>query len=60
MRRKDGKNWDLSLKATRDEATKMIIDDEPFMLVGSIVHDVLEIAERKQVEVLGCPMGEDN
>ena len=35
VRRRDGKNWDFSLKAMRDEATQMVIDDEPFMLVGS-------------------------
>ena len=35
MTRADGQAWDFSLKAMRDEATKILLEEEPLMLVGS-------------------------
>ena len=35
VRRTDGKVWDFSSRKMRDEATKMVIEREPFMLILS-------------------------
>ena len=35
VRRKDGQTWDFSKRRMRDEATKMVIEQKPFMLISS-------------------------
>ena len=35
VRRKDGKAWEFSKRSMRDEATKMVIGQQPFMLISS-------------------------
>ena len=35
VRRKDGKMWDFSKRIMRDEATKMVLEQQPFMLISS-------------------------
>ena len=35
VRRPDGKHWDFSIKSMRDDATKLVLEREPFMLICS-------------------------
>lgn len=45
MRREDGKAWDFSIKEMRDEATQMMLDRQPFMLISSPPYTMYSILQ---------------